>query len=288
MSNTLITKLSSSVSASGLSRLGELRFHSRTSDKPVKIYVQRISASVAGKIRIEGNAHFTNAALTEDYGQEINLDTSTTSQTFYITAGDYYLFIPQKYYLTSMTFYLDTTFGSVYTDDPGLFEMCDSLTSLTASGIAGSGLGYFLDIGKIGDESLETLISSSRSFKGDIATLKSKSTIKKFNYYSGDIVGDISAFAGNTAMTELVSENSGMVGDIASLAGNKSLTMFGMPKSNVYGNANDLLDGMYAAGRTSGSCTLSFYGTGPEVYLNGSKVAIKVIDFSANGWTVRS
>ena len=102
---------------------------------------------------------------------------------------------------------------------------------------------------------------------------------------------DMKYLEDTTHLTALVSNKSGSIlrGSLNVLNGNSGLTELLVPyHSELNGNLNDLLDSMFAAGRTDGSIIVSAPST--NVMYNGvvfPNVASKTFDFTVSGWSER-
>lgn len=104
----------------------------------------------------------------------------------------------------------------------------------------------------------------------------------KLRVLGGVNINDLSNLSEFTSMSQINSFDA--AGSITSLSGITTLTYLTLA-GNVNGALEDFLDGMVAAGRTSGTMTVSVVDT--NVTYNGTRlVGAKTVTFSGSGWTL--
>ena len=112
MGKCLITKLNGSVQNDSLLRIGEFcikvsKVESPTADSQRFV----VNNSKDAKFRIIGDGYFTNETLSENKGKELNI-TANTETTVYFSNGDYEVVVSEKYSLTQVGTYINTSWKS--------------------------------------------------------------------------------------------------------------------------------------------------------------------------------
>lgn len=276
--NTLITKTPESVTDDTMIRLGEFGFYVKTSVRTNGIIT--FSAIKQGKARIVGTAQFTDSAGTAQLGQELQYSGVAASTNFYCTPGEFFIFFEGKYDVTSFVF-VDTVYNDVNTE--ARFVNSD-FTFSPVNTFTFFKVGLNLDLLDL------SVLESYAGGLNDDASKFVNGVIKRINSdYAKNCPSDFSDFAALTSLTRLnlrvfVQKTS----DISVLASLVNLTELRFDSCDtVSGAIEDVLDGMFANGRTSGTLSVQNVYT-PNVTYNGSTMGNMSFTFSSNGWTVNS
>lgn len=275
--NALITKLPDSVTDGNLLKLGDFVFHIKNAATATLRYLQTNLTN----FKIVGEGHFTNSAGTEDLGKDYTLPSG--QQYVYLSAGEYEVVINPKYSLNGI-YFADSTeadIGEGFPDYDGFEGATFKSAKITQGGNALDicKLMFFTNIDVTGP-------NTSKKVVGDATKAVLEGRVRSIVSARQSFSLDLDQLS-NTALTNLlVGGNTKVVGDIVNLAkstGIGNISIF--ENTNVHGVLEDLLDGMYANGKVSGSIAINLVGT--SVTYNGSAIAAtKAASFTSSGWTV--
>ena len=250
----LITKLPGEVSDGTLSKFDEISFnvHLVNSDSTNDRKLVAKCLGIAYTARIVGNGHFTDSTNTSDLGKTATIGTANT--TLYLSDGDYILYIP-KYQLDVLQFAATKT---------GIYRMRGE--SLAYTPIV---YGNFNYVGWPEGYSMD-------DFK------KSSFIILNIGHTNLDLSTE--KLSGLTSVTTLgLTDSPNLRGSIANLAGNTAMTnLYVNVCPNATGAIEDLLDGLYANGKKSGSLIVNAVTSG--ITYNGAAFSLKTFNFSSSGW----
>lgn len=266
MEKSIIIKSPSIVTDTSLKKMNEVQFSvnetwaSSPSDGSYNMLtVKGDAASMNGrKIRIVGDAHFTNATRTEDYGQEVTLANVSTNQSFYISGGKGVILADIREQAT----YFAPPFGR----DVHLSGDVNYMPNLV-------GFNYVsvtFDDGLSFDVNLKlTDIRISSKNNPEIITLSPE---------------DFDSFTTLDTLSLGHSDTFGVVGDIEDFGQFSRLGLLRLSgNTGVTGTAESLFDKMYENGRKSGQIKAYLENTS-VTYDEVACSSVLTVNFNANGW----
>ena len=239
MGKCLITKLNGSVQNDYLLRIGEFcikvsKVESPTADSQRFV----VNNSKDAKFRIIGDGYFTNETLSENKGKELNI-TANTETTVYFSNGDYEVVVSEKYSLTQVGTYINTSWKSYkgkLSFDIDLLKYSPDISFLALSTTKVTG-----DIAVLGKlTGLTHLTIDNTQVTGDIAVFGKLTGLKFLSFNATKVTGDIAVFGKLTSLTQIPLINrTGVTGDIAVYknVNYKTLQLLG---TRVYGDLSVL------------------------------------------------
>ena len=262
-------------------KLGEIRIHVKLAAE----HTFTFSNSAALSLRIVGDA--TEGIKIGNEVRHLWTPAAGNNQSFKLTAGDYYLYVGNKYAVTYWGW--DVPAGSSADVDGGDWGYATGLTRWTWSNTTWYGvpcdLGDFFPVAftefiSRNDNNVPTLL-------GDVSVLSAFNPTN-FSVVRQSISGNIEAFAGWSNCTTLSLPLCNLLtGDVASLVGLTSLTSLLITSPSITGTIESLADGLWAAGRHSGSISVTLPAS---VTYNGSPITTSAhtLTFTSdpsNKWT---
>lgn len=259
----LETRLPGQVSDNRLFKLTEASF-SVAFDETVSAanrLIRIVSYSDAAskiKLRLVGDVYFTDATLSENYGQEITTLGGYATTNVYVSNGTGILFI-----------------GGCTADGLNRMEF--------SSGSKVGYLGGFLNDFDGGVLRLPAVNLSGYTVE-DVFP-KNPYRLTTFEAPGSKLSGSFENTEGSNTLVGLAIYNTYVSGDVMQFAKFKGLGSLHFANCvDIFGTLESLLDAMFAAGRVSSS--LSINASGTKVTYNGSLFATKTATFTSSGWTV--
>lgn len=259
----LETRLPGQVSDNRLFKLTEAPFSVAfdetlsAADRLIKIVSYSDVASKT-KIRLVGDVHFTDATLSENYGQEITTKGGYATTYVYVSNGTGILFI-----------------GGCTAGGLNRMEF--------TSGSKVKYLGGFLN-----DFDGTLIRMPSVNLSGYSVTdvfPKNPYRLTTFEAPGGRLSGSFENAEGSNTLVGLAIYNTYVSGDVKQFAKFNNLRSLNFANCvDVFGTLESLLDAMFAAGRVSSSLAINASGT--KVKYNGSGFSTKTATFTSSGWTV--
>lgn len=282
----LTIQLKGSVNDPSLMKMDEIRVAvNATAVTRISIDKANGTLSNGGQLRIVGDAscHFTDSTGSSDLGQVANYSTSSVSNNFYVTAGEYTLFIGRK---NDIQYILFPSRSNV---TGGSFKYSEKLKFF---------VGYYMSSDMkvavtelLNLDVLQEFYCSYAEIYGSLSEFTNLNNMTKFVVEQCCVGGNVSAFADTTKFTEIkATKNSkgydNLEGSITAFAKNKGLTELNLGnQSGVTGAVEDLLDGLHANGKVSGNILLRLRGSG--VTKNGAAITTTDVTatFTSSGWS---
>ena len=286
---SLITKLDSSVSDSSLVQLGAFTLTSKVIENAAAD--DRV-CGIGGpcELTIIGNpatCYFTDVTLTQNQGQTKTL-TGSTASYFWVSNAACKIIVKPKYGITDLTLngtgiYIDaegmaqlgymtslthTLFGSLdMAGDISVLKTCSSLKTMDSDPYVVGTDGWW---GITGDADelvglpLENIDLHKISVKATLSKLASIATLKTLRIDAvSDVSGNVSSFIGKSNITSLrigalrSGINTKITGNITDLGTLVNATTIRVAYSAVTGTCDDLAAALAAAGKTSGTVSIT-------------------------------
>lgn len=275
MEKCLVTKLKGVVSNESLPAIDEIILYGHSTTK-FSNGVGGLVTKGAKKIRLIGDAYFTDKTGAQNLGKEKSIDTTYEGQPYpndstdlgklsYIKCdNEYQVAISSKYSIERFT-------GG-----------CDGINRIGNTALV---YPYNVDVFKYSKELV----------KVECDYMYMQYTIDK-NEELG-LNGDISVFAdkknlemlhvgGYYNKSENVNIHIKLYGDLSSLSNCTKLTSLNVNNSDVSGKIEDLLNALHSNGRNDGELQIFATNT-PGVTLNGEAITQKVFTFNTDGWSAK-
>lgn len=248
--NSLIITLPSEVSDNSIRRLNEARFEigNQASEESKKAI--GVALDAPGLIRCpDGHMYFNNGGTPGTVPLEQNAIAGTGNMTYwwFATPGSHVLLSAKENIVK-----LSST-NSVLKGNLSELKYSPRLNELD-----------------LGSETEAALTGSIEDISSEVL-----SSIPLFKVRGPGVYGNISVFSGNESLEQLLINGTDCEGDITSLAACTELTRIRFNNSGVTGNVDDLADGLYSNGKTSGTLTYTYNSSGSAV----------TYTFSPSGWT---
>jgi hypothetical protein len=202
---------------------------------------------------VDGDAHFTDSTNTQNLGKSITVPGDTLT-SIYISSGSAKILISNKEHIRTINY--PTGRNTVLTDDVNFL----SPIRLNYTSMINCYFENPLDVDKY-SALIELRVNNPQ------------------NQISFNL-SDIKVYS----VLQLLGSNVVVHGSISDLSQNKNLSEIRLKEST--GAAEDLFDGMFNGGRTSGSLLMIF--SGGTVTYQGSAIRGITAAFSSEGWTVSS
>lgn len=272
----LLSKLNGEVDNASLPKIGELilhiendfstGFHSYDCFEFVVNRGKEVTVEVIG----EGTLSYSTDGSNPFTSTTCSSPTSIVKYDIYFSTGTYDVKISSKYDIEIQ--YLPASCTNWLSDFAYFSDAIRVKFAVTS-------------ISNRGNTKIRGALSDFKKFKGHLYGISIN--------YSPYVTGDLTDLLELNRISEFedLKFNSSMLitGDVRVLAAFYNVKTFGFPGTNLTGDIVNLLDGMYANGRISGTCTIILSAQGPT--FNGEHptgYVEKKFDFSESGWTLQS
>ena len=278
MEKCLITKLLGTVNDDTLTKLNEIMLYGHSTTKFKNGIGGMVTLGVED-IRIVGDAYFTDSTGSQNLGKTKHIDinneglpfptaTTDTGTVSYIKSDTLYnVFLSSKYEIKrfvgtpwEMNRIGNTCF--VFPKNVDVFKYSSNLENVECDYMYTQ---YNVDKSEL------------LGIEGDISVFANKPNLLRLcvaGYYVNN-------------SNEYVNIHVNLTGDIKSLGTNTKMILVDVQNTDVYGKVEDLLNALYANGKTDGSIQI-FANHTLDVTYEGENIDNKVFTFTSDGWSVKS
>lgn len=215
MKNCLVEKLKAVVNNDELPKLNTIRIKISNSEISNKNFV---TVTFIGNLSTSPNTAklyhtYQNAVDDVDGFTELPSQTSTRTNSCYLSVGEYYIEIsPKDIYRLSVNYQTTATINFGGLND---FEYVSTLENLSVAGARIEG-----DISKINKNvNMNTLVLQGCSdVNGNISKINTLTLLQSINLANTQVSGSLEALGGLTKLTSLVLTDCGVSGDLATMA----------------------------------------------------------------------
>lgn len=235
MGKCLVTKLSGSVNTDKLLKLGEMRIEFNSVSAPSnKTQGITLQSSKPITLKIVGNGYFTDKTLTENKGNTLSILPNSITY-IYVSNGDFYISIPDKYSLTVLSLFAEESGSDNYVKNKTVYlDQIEYSTLLTILRISSENTIGDIDYLKNLTSLTALNMSNLENVNGDIDSLKNLSSLKILQVAGSNLTGDIASLKALTSLETLMTTN--LRGDVSALKPLTLLKTLWLKNGSFYGD----------------------------------------------------